>query len=236
MALPTTTWDDLWTDIVSGGNMRWKRGEAEGNYKRQFEFLHRELTKHHPDRSTFRFLVPLSGDCPFVRYAWSLGHSVCAVDLSKVALAALRAQFAEDSVSWEESQLGEDGARVWRSQDGRLEVVCCELITSEATGQLVSGFDAVLDKDAFGALAPEVREAYVKRITPLLAPHAQVLLEGKQRREEDREAGPPFHLDLDKVKTRWPDFDVVYLGEMPEQPYDIASMKQIGFHLTAKQP
>ena len=66
--------------------------------------------------------------------------------------------------------------------------------------ELYNKFDAVYDKDSFGALNLETRATYCQRLAEYTKDDACVYVEVKYKENEELRAfGPPFHVDVDDL-------------------------------------
>lgn len=201
--LPThPRWNEVWKDILGGGNKRWKDGEEINNFEVAYNLLVEEGVLSAASQPSSIF-VPLCGDCRFVHYAHSRGNSVAGLDGVGAALETLRKQF-EKGPSFERSDIKEGGV-VFTGSDGRITTIQADLFTTPFITELnlERSFDLIYDKDAFGAIPPEDRAAYVKIMSRVCKAGGFVFIEGKFRKEEDPTLGPPFHLVTEEIKKQW---------------------------------
>eukprot|EP00978_Attheya_sp_CCMP212_P026479 scaffold87167_cov56-Attheya_sp.AAC.8 len=222
-------WENTWDDILSGGHPRWKVDDIES---KQIALNH--LTNHGLPTSS-RILCPLAGDDPFVHFAWKAGHHVTAIDLVPKALAAMRAQFGS-SGSWTQTE-GPDDMVVWSHDSGRATQYQGNAFT--VIPELKGTFDAVYDKDSFGALQKSMRGDFYERIADYTKDNAIIYIEVKLRAEDhpNRDAGPPFSVekhDLMEPNSFGKNFEyVATLGEVYN--LSIPKMKQTGHVLKRTQ-
>ena len=87
-------WAETWSDILSGGNQLWKVDNVDA---KRIALEHILQHHHHHSNEPMHILCPLSGDDPFVHYAWSRGHIVTAIDIVPDALKAMRKLFGSDT-------------------------------------------------------------------------------------------------------------------------------------------
>ena len=214
-------WSDTWKDILQGGNKRWKVDDLEPK---------KIALKHITDNSSsssspLKILCPLAGDDPFVFYAWSKGHDVTAIDLVPEALSALRKQFPDDS--WTSSPK-EDQGLVWKHDSGRVTLYEGDMLKKRS--ELENKFDAIYDKDSFGALTKDLRPAFCERLSDYAKDDATLYIEVKYKGSSGREFGPPFHVeksDLMESTSFGPYFNyVASLGELYALPFP--GMQQTG--------
>lgn len=174
-------------------------------------------------------LCPLAGDDPFVQYAWSQGHSVVAADLVPVALQAMRAQFTG---SWVRHVDGT--AVVWTHASGRATLYETDILLDVPAWH--AHFDAVYDKDSFGALEKDMRNAYCERLAVYLKAGGIIYTEVKIKGEDHprRHEGPPFSIDeAELMESFGSDFcHVASLGEVYPSP--MPNMFQTGHVLRRK--
>ena len=208
-------------------------------------------TPHGGAATTISILCPLAGDDPFVVHAWKEGHSVTSIDMVPDAVAAMRRQFSSmsglDSTDViDDVEQGEDDwelivrqpqhpeqdkqpiTKIWKHKSGRATLYEGDML--ELRTELENQFDAVYDKDSFGALDPDMRPDFCERVAHYLKDGGIVYAEVKFKSTDQRDVGPPFHLeesDLMKEEYFGQNFDYVSsLGELYE--ITVAGMKQHG--------
>ena len=196
------TWRSTWDDILSGGSPRWKVDDPKAKQQALTHIL------EHTDAPSFseyddisstplRILCPLSGDDTFVYYAWSKGCDVTAIDLVPKALEQMRNQFG-DSSDWTMSSAGKDNL-VWKHRSGRVTLYEGDMMMKRP--ELNQSFDAVYDKDSFGALTLDLREGFCARLSEYLKDNGTVYIEVKNK-SAGREQGPPFHVEKDDLMEK----------------------------------
>ena len=222
-------WSDTWSDILSGGNQRWKVTCKE-SHEEAFSHVQRHV-KGEP--SEISILCPLAGDDPFVHLLFQKGYSVTTIDLVPAAVEAMKDQFGD--CKWTKDESGGDGSIAWKHESGRATLIVGDALQKRP--QLVGRFDAVYDKDCFGALDKQIRQAFCKRMAEYMKKDAIVYLECKLRKNHDevKNIGPPFSLtkkDLMEDSNYGASFDYVQgLGSV----YEITMpMKQTGHILIRK--
>jgi len=208
-------------------------------------------TPHIGTATTISILCPLAGDDPFVVHAWKEGHSVTSIDMVPDAVAAMRRQFSsmtgrdlehgtddveQEEDNWElivtQSQHPEQEhqsiTKIWKHKSGRATLYEGDML--ERRIELENQFDAVYDKDSFGALDPDMRAAFCERVAHYIKDCGIVYTEVKFKSSDQRDVGPPFHLekpDLMKEEYFGRNFDYVSsLGELYE--ISMAGMQQHG--------
>lgn len=243
-------WSDTWSDILSGGNKRWKVTNSECHEK-AYSHFHRYVHKgkHEPPSETpTSVLCPLAGDDPFVHLLFQKGYSVTTIDLVPAAVEAMKSQFDLDGDSDGDGDGGEttstftwekvtsdNGDTIWKHNSGRATFIVGDALQKRA--DLVHSFDAVYDKDSFGALDKQNREPFCKRMAEFIKPNGIVYLECKLRdnHEESKHMGPPFSLtkeDLMMTSNYGAEFNYVEsIGPVYKLDFP---MKQMGHVLKKK--
>ena len=221
-------WSETWSDILAGGNQRWKVTCPESHSKALQNF--QQCVNQDPAETSV--LCPLAGDDPFVYLLFQNGYSVTTIDLVSAAVEEMKKQFGTEAI-W--TQQIKDNTVIWSHHTGRATLMVGDALQHRS--ELVNRFDAVYDKDCFGALQKEIRNGYCTRIGEYLKPGGKVYLECKLRdnHEESKDIGPPFSLkaqDIMEETSFGNSFDhVEALGTI----YDIAmSMQQTGHSLVRK--
>merc|ERR1719329_43586 len=213
-------WSETWKDILDGGNKRWKVDDMAAK-----NIALKHITDHTSSSSTLKILCPLAGDDPFVFYAWSEGHDVTAIDLVPEALAVLRTQFGSTD-SWT-SEPKEDQGLIWKHESGRVTLYEGDMLKKRS--ELENQFDAIYDKDSFGALTKDLRPAFCERLSDYAKDEATLYIEVKNR-DSGRDQGPPFHVekgDLMESTSFGPFFiHVASLGKLYSLPFP--GMQQTG--------
>ncbi|KAL7521061.1 hypothetical protein ACHAWX_005752 [Stephanocyclus meneghinianus] len=207
------TWKATWQDILNGGPRRWKVDDIAAKQIALSHILEHSVAPSDSTRSSMRILCPLAGDDTFVHYAWSHGHDVVAIDIVPEALEAMRLQFgaAED---WTFSMT--DEGTLWKHKSGRASLYEGDMMMKR--NALVNYFDAVYDKDSFGALTFDLRSKYCERLSDYLKDNGTLYVEVKNKTTGRDEQGPPFHVekqDLMEESSFGKCFEhVVSLGEV----------------------
>ena len=219
------TWTQTWNDNLSGGPTRWKVDDI--SHKQQ---ALQHIVQHHSSPQPLHILCPLAGDDPFVHYAWSQGHSVTSIDLVPAAVAEMRRQFGPDS-EWTQETIA-DNTVVWKHASNRATLLQGDMLQKRPALQQM--FDAVYDKDSFGALDIELREPFSQRLAELCKPGAILYTEVKNKAGGYGAGGPPYHVEqADLVKSLGADFEHVRaLGEV--YPLPMPGMTQTGHILQRK--
>jgi hypothetical protein len=221
------TWANTWNDILNGGNGRWKVNDLGVKEKALAHILEHSGPVDRP----LRILCPLAGDDQFVQHAWSKGHDVTAIDIVPGALEAMRGQFG-DAEDWSSEKNGSDV--VWKHKSGRATTIEGDMLMKRP--ELADSFDAVYDKDSFGALSPDMRSPFCDRLAEFTRDGAVVYTEVKNK-GSGREFGPPYHIekdDLMEASNYGSNFEhVSSLGEV--YPLGGPMMKQMG-HVIRRMP
>lgn len=196
-------WSSTWEDILSGGNPRWKV-TSEESHEKAYEHFRRHVLKgneKNDDVKDVSVLCPLAGDDPFVRLLYRKGYSVTAIDLVAEAVEAMRKGFNDDDENDDESWEKEESAGdvIWKHKSGRATLIVGDALKKRPN--LNNSFDAVYDKDSFGALSKDLRKPFCERIADYTRDDAIVYLECKLKKGlvGVDNAGPPFSLRKDDL-------------------------------------
>lgn len=181
------TWKATWQDILNGGAHRWKVDDISAKQKALDHIL------DHTESNSLKILCPLAGDDRFVHYAWSQGHDVTAIDIVPEALEAMRCQFG-DAEDWSSSTT--DEGVVWKHKSGR--AILYEGDITIKRGALINQFDAIYDKDSFGALNLNVRSIFCERLSDYIKDNGTLYIEVKNK-NSGRDQGPPFHVEKEDL-------------------------------------
>ena len=194
---PTNFWVNAWDDIQNGGNKRWivddvsLKQKALGHITRNFSKKDNRLT-------SLSIFCPLAGDDTFLYHAWDQGHSVVGIDLVPAAVSAMRKQFGPDDTDW--TRHDSDGSMVvWKHNSGRVTLINADAFTM--MNELVGSFDAVYDKDSFGAIPQDLRSNYCKLIAAYLKTDGVIYCEAVTKSDScsHRHEGPPYHIGQDEL-------------------------------------
>ena len=222
------TWASTWKDILRGGSTRWKVDDI--NVKRQSlgHILAHTNSLPGSNKSHIHIFCPLAGDDPFVYYAWQQGHAVTSIDLVPDAVALMRQQFGQSKDEWDIEKNG--STVIWKHKSGRATLYEGDVL--ENRPELMEKFDAVYDKDSFGALDPKMRRAFCQRLASYTKNDAVVYMEVKYKikNNEGRKSGPPYHLEKDDImKLEYFGGDFEYVTELGKV-YDLTmgGMEQTG--------
>lgn len=179
-------WSDTWKDILDGGSKRWKVDDMDAK-----KIALQHISDNTSTSSPLKILCPLAGDDPFVFHAWGQGHDVTAIDLVPEALAAMRSQFGS-SDGWTSSSK-EDNGLIWKHESGRVTLYEGDMLKKRS--ELENSFDAIYDKDSFGALTKGLRLAFCARLSDYAKDGATLYIEVKNKPPAGREYGPPYHVE-----------------------------------------
>jgi hypothetical protein len=220
-------WHQTWSDILSGGNTRWKVTCEECHKQALSHF--QEHVKGDP--STISVFCPLAGDDLFVYLLYRQGYSVTTIDLVPAAVEAMKAHFEEQDRSsaaaeecWEKEE--RDNTVIWKHSSGRATLMVGDALQHRS--ELESKFDAVYDKDSFGALPKDLRQRFCSLIAKYVKQDGVVYLECKLKdnHEQVKHVGPPYSLkgeDIMESTSYGSDFHyvkdlgIVYDLKMPMQ-------------------
>ena len=136
-------------------------------------------------------LCPLAGDDPFVHLLFEKGYSVTTIDLVPAAVEAMKEHFGNCTWTKEEDH---GGSIVWKHESGRATLIIGDALQKRE--KLYGSFDAIYDKDSFGALDKQMRKAFCMRMAEYTKKDAIIYLECKLRENHDeaKNMGPPFSL------------------------------------------
>ena len=148
---------------------------------------------------------PLAGDDPMVYLLWDRGYNVTSIDLVPAAVDSMRSHFKEGS--WSKRTVNEHGnsnetTTVWTHDSGRAKLYVGDALRSRS--ELCHQFDAIYDKDSFGALQKEMRTAFCNRIAEYCKKGANVYIEVKLKDNHDvvKDVGPPFSLQKEDLMEK----------------------------------
>lgn len=243
------TWNSTWRDILNGGPTRWKVDDLAIKRQALTHILHHHAATTTTTATTtatatttqdiepLHIFCPLAGDDPFVALAWKEGHSVTSIDMVPEAVALMRQQFSdmnEDTKNidedWEMVSQVNPPTKIWKHKSGRATLYEGDVL--EHRPELDNQFDAVYDKDSFGALDVDMRSAFCTRVSSYLKPDGILYTEVKFKLPDnpERAFGPPFHLekeDLMQPSNFGSNFEyMASLGEL----YKIKNMPNIQQH------
>eukprot|EP00579_Thalassiosira_antarctica_P000233 CAMPEP_0201867028 /NCGR_PEP_ID=MMETSP0902-20130614/1426_1 /ASSEMBLY_ACC=CAM_ASM_000551 /TAXON_ID=420261 /ORGANISM="Thalassiosira antarctica, Strain CCMP982" /LENGTH=224 /DNA_ID=CAMNT_0048392129 /DNA_START=76 /DNA_END=750 /DNA_ORIENTATION=- len=213
-------WKDTWADILDGGHPRWKVDDLDA---KKVALAH--IVEHGSPDGPMHILCPLAGDDSFVHYAWSQGHHVTAIDIVPDALKAMRIQFGGMEDWSSESTKGSE--LVWKHKSGRATLFEGDMLMKRP--ELMRSFDAIYDKDSFGALQLGMRPKFCERLSEFAKEGGTVYIEVKNK-ESGNKSGPPFHVEKEDLMEptafgAWFEH-VSSLGEV--YPLKMQGMKQTG--------
>lgn len=224
------TWASTWKDILRGGSSRWKVDDV-GVKQQALNYI----VGHHsssssldsPSNSKFptalHILCPLAGDDPFVFNAWQEGHSVTSIDIVPEAVAAMRQQFGDEANHDDDWEAHKSGSTVvWRHKSGRATLYEGDMFAGRP--ELEQKFDAVYDKDSFGALDIDMRSKFCDRLTAYTKKDAVIYMEVKNKGENSpgRFSGPPYHLEKDDL------MNIDYFGRHFDHVADLGKVYELG--------
>ena len=204
------SWAATWTDILNGGSKRWKVDDVNAKSAALAHIVRHHGRRDDDDdddndddddgRPPMRILCPLAGDDPFVHYAWSQGHDVTAIDIVPDALGVVRGMFGReddaDDDDWSSSEGGNVGT-VWKHKSGRATLVEGDILTKRP--EMLRSFDAVYDKDSFGALALGDRPGFCARISEFIKDGGTLYVEVKCKEQGRGSGGPPYHVEKEDL-------------------------------------
>jgi hypothetical protein len=201
---------DTWNDILQGGSKRWKVDDVE----KKAITLNYITTEHatSSDEKSLAIFCPLVGDDMFVHHAWSQGHSVTGADFVPAALEAMRDQFKGE---WTSEAHGDK--KVWTHDSGRVVLYETDILVKRP--ELEAKFDAIYDKDSFGALNLEMRKPFCNRIGSYLKDGGIVYTEVKLA--PGKVGGPPFSVTKEDLMESFGSSTFEYVASLGKV-YDIS--------------
>jgi len=192
-------WSSTWKDILNGGSTRWKVSDPRSHEKAYSHFQKYVLKAEENtiDPKNISVICPLAGDDPFVRLLFKKGYNVTAIDLVPEAIDAMRKAFGDKDSAWTKEE--SDGDIVWTHESGRATLIAGDALKKRSN--LNNSFDAVYDKDSFGALARDIRKPFCDRMAEYTKENAIVYLECKLKKgvKGVDYSGPPFSLREDDL-------------------------------------
>lgn len=212
------SFDRVFEDINAGGSLRWKMGETVKDWETQHaniaQFLDPSKASPPP-----RVLVPLAGDCAYVKHGWDKGFDVTAVEWSSVAVETLKKQFERSGVAFHTTKgAAGNGSVVHQGERVRLVVADWDAYASHASSSEAESFDLIFDKDAYGFLGPIRGKPYAKTLCGLLKPGGFIYIEVKNFAGAPS-GGPPFHISKDDISSAFVGVPIVKdFGKQPA-PY-----------------
>lgn len=239
MSGSSSGWASTWKDILSGGNGRWKITAKESHEKayakfQKFVLNGRDIdTEDENSIKNISVFCPLAGDDPFVHLLYQKGYNITAIDLVAEAIESMKTQFGDES-SWTKDDESSSGDEiVWKHNSGRVTLIVGDALKKRPN--LNKSFDAVYDKDSFGALPKQMREPFCQRISEYTKGDAIVYLECKLKKGVvgADNSGPPYSLrreDLMEDDCYGSKFEYVEgLGSVYDLPGNMnAVMQQTG--------
>lgn len=106
-------------------------------------------------------------------------------------MAELRRKFGEDT-DWSVVPSESSNTKKWQHKSGRATLVEGDMLQKRI--ELNKSFDAIYDKDSFGALGLDMRSIFCTRLSEYIKDDGTVYIEVKNK-EQGRENGPPFHVE-----------------------------------------
>lgn len=88
-------WVDIWKDILSGGAPRWKNDEIFEFDTKHLELLREHLSSSSSSSSPSSILVPMCGDCLFIKTSIQNGFKVVGIEYSHDAVQKLIERVAD---------------------------------------------------------------------------------------------------------------------------------------------
>lgn len=167
---------------------RWSKGEI-GFHQQDFNKYMRAFINRLGIAPGGHILVPLCGKSLDMLWLLEQGYRVTGIEISPLAVHDF---FAENDIAFQVTE--PPGARLYSGD--RLSIYCADFFTVELTQS--PGIDAVYDRASLIALPQEMRPAYVKRLTNLLAKGTRSLLLTLDYPQQQM-PGPPFSVTPGEV-------------------------------------
>lgn len=171
---------------------RWESGQIGFHLDRDHPQLLRFADQWVP-RKRERVLVPLAGKSRDLMWLTRRGHSVVAVELSKLAIETF---FREQGLV---PKVSESGAHV-RYQVSGLDFFCGDFFT--LTPEQIGKVEAIWDRASMIALPPEMRSRYIRQLFDLARGAVPTLLVTLVY-DQSRMTGPPFCVEAAEVKRAY---------------------------------
>ena len=183
-------WGGYWDNIISGKHTYWKITDEEKHLQALSYF--QKYVKGEPSNTSV--FCPLAGDDPMAYLLFSKGYSVTCIDLVPEAVEEMKSQFGKDESESIWTKEEKYNTIIWSHVSGRATLMVGDALQSRS--ELVNSFDAVYDKDSFGALPVSLRDGFCERIGEYVRKDGVVYIECKlkENHEEVKNEGPPFSL------------------------------------------
>lgn len=216
-------WRKRWEEINTTDKLFWKDGDENfQGYLIDYNYL-QQLGVINPGQSIF---IPLSGDCKFASHAFSKprNHILGINEFVDIAVSNMKSTLGGEFI---QQPLSPEGI-LWKNHQNTISIWECNFFQVSVSAQ----YDLIFDKDAFGAIPPDQRKLYVKKISEILKPGGHVFLSVKDKASRDLKSGPPFHIDEKIVSQYWISQKYVLLDQK-SSCYEISNplWKQRGFVL-----
>lgn len=181
---------------------RWKEGRIGFHEGRTNAFLARHAD--HLGPAPRRVLVPLCGKAEDMAFLASRGHSVVGIELVEEAVQAFFREHGLEPVVRDRSE------RVRSYTSGAVTLLAGDLF---ACGRdEVGPVDALYDRAALIALAPDVRARYVPHVRGLLSPSATGLVVTFDY-DQTKVSGPPYAVGEEELRRLYAGAAVTRLDE-----------------------
>lgn len=177
--------DRDWLDRWQEGRIGWH--EYGGN----------KSLRAHWSATGRRVLVPLCGKSTDLIWLEQRGNDVVGVELSKLAVDAF---FAENAIDYD---IVEGELCAYVARDRKITIYCGDYFKfSEAP------FDGYYDRGALVAIAPDLRDAYVRHTRSLLGEGTASLVVTVEY-DQARANGPPYAIPETAMLDLWPELERV---------------------------
>jgi len=151
----------------------------------------------HWNAANRRVLVPLCGKSRDLIWLEQQGNEVVGVELSDLAVEAF---FAENAIDYD---VVEGDLRGFVARDRSITIYCGDYFKFAGTG-----FSGCYDRGALVAIAPPIREAYVRHTRSLLSRNAQSLVVTVEYNQA-LASGPPYSVPESAMLDLWPELERV---------------------------
>ena len=180
---------------------RWAKGEI-GFHQHDYNQHMQEFIDRLRIKPGGHILVPLCGKSRDMLWLLEQGYSVTGIEISSLAVEDF---FAENDLPSHITDLPD--ACLYTSR--RLNIYCGDFFAVDLSH--TAHIDAVYDRASLIAMPPQMRKAYVERLTGLIPAGTRSLLVTLEYPQQEMD-GPPFSVSADEVATLYaPGYSIEHL-------------------------